>query len=106
MAVPPPNGEKDASAIAFGIAAVDGRLEDVDLSFPATRAEIEQAVGDPDIPYDPRGNTMTLSTALEETDQQRFESRQALLNALHPVFEARRSGGENLGGWLRSILPF
>ena len=105
MAVPPPQGANDSTAVAFGIAAVDGRLDEAEVSFPATSDEIKRALGDPDLPYDPRGNTIALSTALEETGRRQFDSRQALLNALHPVFEARRSG-DGVGGWLRSLLPF
>ncbi|MFB6109278.1 MAG: hypothetical protein ABEJ60_00180 [Halodesulfurarchaeum sp.] len=106
MAVPPPQGDQDGTeAIAFGIAAVDGRLDETEISFPATTEELEDALGDPALPYDPRGNTIALSTALEEAGQRTFDSRQDLLNALHPVFEAKRSGGDGFGDWLRSILP-
>jgi len=106
MAAPPPQGEDaEPEAIAFGIAAVDAILEDTELAFPATGQEVLEAVGDHEIPYDPRGRSIQLSAALEATDRTTFESRRELLNALHPVFEAKRDKG-GLGGWVRSILPF
>ena len=84
---------------------MDEHLGDVELSFPASREEVLHELGDREVAYDPRGNTMSLKTALAETGRDRFESRRELLNALHPVFEAeRRQGG--LGGWLQSLLPF
>ncbi|MDR5657086.1 hypothetical protein RH831_07815 [Halodesulfurarchaeum sp. HSR-GB] len=105
MAVPPPETDEDETAIAFGIAAVDGLLDETDLDFPADRQAVETALGNRVVPYDPRGNTVSLTTALEDVEKRQFGSRQELLNALHPVFEARRNGA-GLQGWLRSLLPF
>jgi len=103
---PPANGGGEAELIEFGIAALDARLEDVDLSFPATREEVLAALGDDAIEYDAAGHTVALSTALERTDQTEFSSERDLLNALHPVFEdLRTSTAPGLLGWLRSLLP-
>ena len=50
---------------------------------------------------------MRLSAALEETHADEFETRQELLNALHPAFEARRERANNsIVGRLRALLPF
>ncbi|MFC7213152.1 hypothetical protein ACFQO4_03540 [Saliphagus sp. GCM10025334] len=105
---PPSNGPDDEpTSIEFGIAAVDARLKRVDLSFPASRADVLATLGDANIPYDVHGNTVGLETALEHVDRERFESRQELLNALHPVFEEYRKN--HSGGFLRQVrtlLPF
>lgn len=106
MAAPPPQGDDaEPETIAFGIAAVDEALEETELSYPADAREVLAATGDRDIPYDSRGRTISLSTALEETDRRTFDSRRELLNALHPVFEAKRDRG-GLSGWLKALLPF
>jgi hypothetical protein len=105
MAAPPPQNDQETSAITFGIAAMDQHLDDADLDYPATPDDILRALGDRAIPFDPRGNRMSLQTALEMTDKQSFASRRELLNALHPVFEEKRKRG-SFGGWLKSILPF
>ncbi|MFB6266520.1 MAG: hypothetical protein ABEI31_02575 [Halodesulfurarchaeum sp.] len=105
MAVPPPQGDQDEpDAVAFGIAAVDAALPE-DLEFPADAGDIQQAVGDPEIPYDSSGRSIPLSVAIRETDRNTFESRRDLLNALHPVFEEKREAG-GVGAWLRSLVPF
>lgn len=105
---PPPEDEDDEpDVITFGIAALDGRLDDAELTFPATRREVEEELGNVDIPYNAAGRSIRLSEALDRTSVQRFESRQDLLNALHPVFEERRSSASSgLLGQLRSMLPF
>lgn len=106
MAAPPPQGDtSEPETIAFGIAAVDAALDDSDLEFPADAAELLEAVGDQDIPYDTRGRTIPLSKALDEADRTHFETRRELLNALHPVFERKRGRG-GIGEWLRSFVPF
>lgn len=106
MAAPPPQGDDtEPETIAFGIAVVDEALEEAELSYPADAEAVLEAMGDREIPYDPRGRTIRLSVALEKADRQRFESRRELLNALHPVFEAKRETG-GLSGWVRTILPF
>ncbi len=106
MAAPPPQGDDaEPETIAFGIAAVDEALEETELTFPADADEILAATGDREIPYDSRGRTVRLSAAIEASDHTNFDSRRDLLNALHPVFEAKRDQG-GLRGWVRTILPF
>lgn len=105
MAAPPSGRDADEpDAVAFGIAAVEAELESNDVTFPADAVEILQAIGDPDVPYDPWGDSIELSSAIDATGKQSFDSRREFLNALHPVFEAKRDGG-GLSGWLRSLLP-
>ena len=105
---PPQQGDDDApETVAFGIAALDDYLERADATFPATDEELIEALGDPSVPYDAMGNELRLSEALDELSRVRFETRQEFLNAIHPVFEARRERGKNsFLGQLRSLLPF
>lgn len=105
MAAPPPQDDQETSAITFGIAAMDEYLETADLDFPASNQEILGAMGNRNVPYDPKGNTITLETALETTGQRKFGSRRELLNTLHPVFEAKRKES-GFGSWLKTIFPF
>ena len=109
MGVRPPQQDTDdeVETIAFGIAALDEHLERADVTFPTTGAELRSRLDDPSVPYDAKGNEMRLSGALEETHADEFETRQDLLNALHPVFEARRERANNsIVGRLRALLPF
>ena len=104
---PPQNNDDEPESVEFGIAAVDARLKESALSFPATSEEVARALGDRPIPYDIHGNGVALSEALTDTGSETFESRQELMNALHPVFEeyrARRSNG--VVARLRAMLPF
>ncbi|MFT4904158.1 MAG: hypothetical protein ACI8UR_000710 [Natronomonas sp.] len=105
---PPQQGDDEEPAtVAFGIAALDEHLGRADITFPMTDQELISALGDPDIPYDGKNNTISLSRALENTHVSRFETRQDLMNALHPVFEAKRERANNsIVGQLRSLLPF
>ncbi len=105
---PPQQNDDDApEIIAFGIAALDEHLERMEPTFPLTETELLEATGDPSVPYDASGNEIRLSEALAEATQSRFETRQELLNALHPVFETKREQANNsLVGQLRSLLPF
>jgi hypothetical protein len=106
MAAPPPDDDLDEpDAVEFGIAALDAHLEATDLEFPATAREVAAALGDPSVAYGPGGGTVQLSTVLEGVEQDRFDSRQALLDATHPEFERLRRRGGGLLGWLRSLLP-
>lgn len=109
MGVRPPANDIDdePETIEFGIAALDARIEDRNVSFPTTATDLDAAHGDIAVAVDAAGHEITLSAALAECPQERFESRQALLNALHPVFETKReqrSGG--ILGRLRSLVPF
>lgn len=90
----------------FGIAALDARLESADVSFPATRADLEKRFGHSEIPYDAAGHTMPFSEALEATERQSFESEQDLLNAMHPVFEQKRGSATGILAQLRALVPF
>lgn len=106
---PPPSDSEDddETTITFGIAALDARLDDAEVPFPATGDEVVRALGDPDVPYDASGHTVALSRAVEEAHENRFENEQELLNALHPVFESHRE--RSAGGLVervRSLLPF
>lgn len=109
MGVRPPTGGSGTTpeTVTFGIAALDERLDDARVRYPADGDEIVATLDDPAIPYDASGNAVPLSDALAETHFDRFETEQELLNALHPVFESyRERGGNGLLGQLRSMLPF
>lgn len=109
MGVRPPadDGDDDLDTVTFGIAALDARLDDADLSFPATETAVVEALADPEIPYDTAGNTVSLSEAFDRTHLSQFENEQELLNALHPVFESyRQRAGNSFFAQLRSLFPF
>jgi len=106
---PPQQGDTDdgPETVAFGIAALDEHLERAEIAFPATSEELLETVGDRGVPYDAKGNEIRLSEALRELDSTTFENRQEFMNAIHPVFEARRERANNsFVGRLRSLLPF
>ncbi len=106
MAAPPPqNDDTEPDVVAFGIAAVDEALEGAGIVFPTTLEALRNDVGDREIPYDTRGRTIRFDSALAELDQEEFDTRRELLNALHPVFESKRSNG-GIGDWLRAFFPF
>ena len=97
MAVRPPgNDDETPEAIEFGIAALDARLEESDLSFPATSEEVLRGIPAREIPYDASGHTLDLGDALERAGPERFETKSELMNALHPIFEERRRRGGGL----------
>jgi len=109
MGVRPPQQSDDdgPEIVAFGIAALDEHLERADIVFPTTGEELLDTLGDPTVPYDATGNEIRLSEALGELQRAEFETRQEFMNAIHPVFEARRERANNsLVGRLRSLLPF
>ncbi|ELY95627.1 DUF5789 family protein [Natrialba taiwanensis] len=105
---PPSNGDDDEpESIEFGIAAVDATLRSADLTFPATKDDVEAALGHERIPYDAHGNDVSLGEILAEVQTRKFDTRQELLNELHQPFEAYRR--EHSGGvfqQVRSMLPF
>jgi len=105
---PPANDvEDEPDAIEFGIAALDARLEDRNVAFPASKTDLQAAHGNIRIAVSPGGSKVTLAEVLDEVERDSFDSRQELLNELHPVFEQKRerlSGG--VVGWLRSLVPF
>ena len=104
---PPDDSPSEPESIEFGIAALDARLDHRGVQFPATSDEIVAALGDPSIPYDSGGNTVDLAEALDQVPHDRFETERELLDALHPVFEDRRtSTAGSVVGRLRGMLPF
>ncbi|MFC6728645.1 hypothetical protein ACFQDG_08340 [Natronoarchaeum mannanilyticum] len=107
MAARPPTGDDgdEPEVIAFGIAALDARLDEAELTFPATDDEILRALGEQEIPYDASGRTMEIGDALAAVDRQEYDSKNELLDVLYPVFDERRGDGGMLGH-LRSMLPF
>ncbi|GAA0505544.1 hypothetical protein SAMN04488066_10150 [Halorubrum aquaticum] len=108
MGARPPGGGGSAEpeAIEFGIAALDARLEESDLTFPATSREVLRALDHPEIPYDSKGRTIELATALDEVSRSEFENETELLDALYPVFDEARRGGRGFLGGIRDALPF
>ena len=106
MGVRPPQDDADEpESLAFGIAALAERLDRADVAYPIESAELVRALDDPEVPCDPAGNGLALSTALEQVGQERFDSEDELLDALHPVFEEhRRSAATGLLGRLRSLF--
>lgn len=109
MAARPPSGgvDDEPDLEEFGIVALDGAIEEWGLSFPVDRDELAARHGDESVAVGPSGHEMELSTALGRTSEETFESKQQLLNALHPVFEAERERrGSSILGTLRSLVPF
>lgn len=109
MGVRPPSNDVDdePNTMEFGIAALDAHVEQRNISFPISREELDTAHGDVQIAVNASGRKIALSTVLADCDSERFESKQNLLNELHPIFERKReqlSGG--IIGQLRSLLPF
>lgn len=106
MGVRPPQDDADEpESLAFGIAALAERLDRADISYPIGSAELVRVLDDPEIPCDPAGNGLALSTALDRADQERFDSADELHDALHPVFERhRRSSSTGILGRLRSLF--
>lgn len=108
MAARPPGGggSSEPEAIEFGIAALNARLKQSDVSFPATGTEVVRALDNTAVPYDAKGRTIELTEALDRIPQSEFDNETEFLDALYPVFDdARRQGGGFLGG-LRDALPF
>ena len=109
MGVQPPSDDvtEEPDVVEFGIAALDAELPESGLSFPLSAEELQATHGDLDVPVDAGGNEMRLGEALDRCDRDTFESRQDLLNALHPVFEERREAvSSSLVAHLRSLVPF
>lgn len=108
MAARPPQRDTETpGAIEFGIAALQPYLEDAEVEYPVTSGELVAALGDPAVPVDAHGRTVSLSAVVEDTARDEFESERDLLDALHPVFERYRERAS--GGFLaslRGLLPF
>ncbi|MFB6164269.1 MAG: hypothetical protein ABEJ31_03835 [Haloarculaceae archaeon] len=104
---PPQRDDDEPDAIEFGIAALDARVSNADLTFPADAEAVADALAGAEIPYNAAGSTVSIAEAIERSGRQRFESKQELLNALHPVFEElRESASSSLLVQLRSLVPF
>ncbi|MFB6234883.1 MAG: hypothetical protein ABEH81_00535 [Halopenitus sp.] len=106
MAVRPPSGDADEpEAIEFGIAALDARIDEADVEFPATDEAVLAALESTAVPYDAAGHTLDLSKALDRVPSSEFESETELLDELYPVFEQRRRGTTFVER-VRGLLPF
>lgn len=107
MARPPPSDDSEPDLIEFGIPVLDDRLEESAVTFPTDRDELRSRAGDLEVPYDASGNTLKLAAALDELEADRFETKNELLEALHPVFEGyRQRAPTGVVATLRSYLPF
>ena len=109
MAARPPSNDIDDEPDTgeFGIVALDGYVDKWDVSFPIACTDLAARYGDERVAVDPAGHEIALSEALEACDRRSFDSKQDMLNALQPVFEARRErlSGSILGR-LRTLVPF
>lgn len=103
---PADDDEETPTTVAFGIAAVDDRLEEFDISYPVTATELRELAGHVEIPYDTRGHSVRFGEVVSACDRDEFEDEQDLLNALHPVFEQRRQEGAGVLERVRRLLPF
>jgi hypothetical protein len=104
---PPQQDDDEPDAIEFGIAALDARLSDADVSFPADSDAVVGALGDSEISYNATGNTISIRKAIDRSGKEYFESEQELLNALHPVFEdLRESASNSILMQLKALVPF
>ncbi|WP_335998968.1 hypothetical protein [Halorientalis halophila] len=104
---PPQQDDDEPDAIAFGIAALDARLSETGVSFPADRDTLVAALGDRKIPYNAAGNEVAIGEVIDRAGRETFESEQELLNVLHPVFEdMRESASSSVIMQLRALVPF
>jgi hypothetical protein len=108
MAVRPPSGDgTDPDAIEFGIAALAAHLDEGAVDFPADTETIADALDHVAVPVDANETTVSIDDALRATERTHYESRNQLLNELHPVFEAYRAeASTSIVGRLRGLLPF
>jgi len=107
MAARPPSNDIDdePEIVEFGIAALDARIEQREVAFPVTSPDLASTHGDLRVAVDPAGHELALDEALARCDREEFSSKQDLLNALHPVFEAERESGSGILGRLRALVP-
>jgi len=104
---PPDDDTEEPTAIEFGIAALDAKLSEESIDYPATASEVRDSAGHIEVPYDSAGNSITVAEALEMATETRFTSEQDLLNALHPTFERKRQAASNsVLRQLRALVPF
>jgi len=108
MGVQPPADDTDEpTAIEFGLAALDAKLSEETIDYPATAREVREQAGHIEVPYDSAGHSVTVAEALEMATATRFDSEQELFNALHPAFERKREATANsLLTQLRALVPF
>jgi hypothetical protein len=104
---PPQQDDDEPDAIEFGIAALDARVSEAEISFPADADTVVTALGDTKVPYNAVGNEISIGDAIDRSGKSYFESEQELLNALHPVFEElRESASNSILMQLRALVPF
>jgi len=104
---PPADNSDEPDVIEFGIAALDDRLSDVEIEYPATAREVRDAAGHITVPFDASGHSMTVAEALDEANATAFDNEQELLNDLHPIFERKREATRNsILSQLRALVPF
>jgi hypothetical protein len=104
---PPQQDDDEPDAIEFGIAALDARLSEADVRYPADRETLVTALGGTEIPYNAAGNTVAIGEAIDRAERSQFESEQDLLNTLHPIFEEmRESASSSILMQLRALVPF
>lgn len=108
MGVRPPTDSNDRpDSVEFGIAALTSSLANAEVEYPADSETIVRTLEDPHIPITVDGRTVPLSRAMEDVDEDRFDSKRELLNALHPVFEAYRDDlSTGVLSTLRALFPF
>jgi hypothetical protein len=109
MGVQPPSDDIDEGpdVVEFGIAALDARLEEMEVTFPVEATRLVDRYGNETIPIDAGGNEISLRDAIQAADRREFDSEQDLLNALHPVFEKKRNAASrSLIAQLRALVPF
>jgi len=104
---PPTDDTEEPTAIEFGIAALDAKLGEDTIDYPATAREVREQAGHIEVPIDPAGHSISVDEALETATATRFDSEQELFNALHPAFERERQSTSNsLLTQLRALVPF
>ncbi|MFB6297848.1 MAG: hypothetical protein ABEH56_04945 [Salinirussus sp.] len=109
MGVQPPSDDIDdgPDVVEFGIAALDARTEEMEVSFPIEARRLADRYGDETIPVDAGGNEISLGEAIRDADRREFQSEQDFLNALHPVFEEKRNAtSRSILAQLRALVPF
>lgn len=109
MGVQPPSNdiEDGPDVVEFGIAALAARVEDIDLEYPVEAGTLVDRYGDITVPVDAAGTEISVAEAVRTAGRQEFSSEQELLNALHPVFEAKREAtSRNILAQLRALVPF
>lgn len=107
MAARPPSNDLDdePDTVEFGIVALEARIDDRGVTFPSSASELRAGHGDLRLAVGPSGTQIRLAEALDACGQDRFESKQDFLNAMHPVFEKKRNSSGIIGR-LRALVPF